>query len=185
MFGLRAKLPVSDEERLWVEEGFRRLSRMLDSSRLQNAPVVLPTDEFFPDVCQPDERGLRAIFHRVSGYMHVDPRRLDLEVIPDSSEMLSMLPAYVYSPKGPAGLHFSASGDAARRFQQYQDDHRRGWWGNRLGHLPEEVFAYALARCAKDRGETPPPWIVHLSTNLKVCFRKSAGWLEREVRPID
>jgi len=23
MFGLRAKLPVSDEERLWVDEGFR------------------------------------------------------------------------------------------------------------------------------------------------------------------
>src|SRR5947209_4215809 len=29
MFGLRPKLPVNDEERLWVDEGFRRLSRML------------------------------------------------------------------------------------------------------------------------------------------------------------
>src|SRR5579863_721358 len=57
---------------------------------------------------------------------------------------------------------------------------RRSRWAG-----PEEVFAYALARFAKDRGEKRPAWIVHLSTNLKVYFRKCAGWLEQDARPID
>lgn len=247
MFGLRAKLPLHDEERLWVDEGFRRLSRMLGSSRLLNAPVVLPTDQFFPDAYEPNERGLTAIFRRVCGYMNVDPRRLDLEVIPDSTELIDMLPAYSYGSEGPAGLHFSASDDerpliavrqsllkdpllavatlahelghvillggghmrhdvedmepitdlvtvylglgiftanAARQFRQFQDDRRQGWSMNHLGYLPEEVFAYALARFAKDRGEIHPPWITHLSTNLKVYFRRCAEWLEQDARPI-
>ncbi len=44
--------------------------------------------------------------------------------------------------------------------------------------------SYALARFAKHRGEIHPPWIAHLSTNLKVYFRRCAEWLEQDARPI-
>jgi len=248
MFGRRPKLPISEKERLWVADGFRRLGRILGSSRLLNAAVVQPTDEFFPDAYESNERGLRILFHRVCGYMDVDPRRVDLELIPDSSDMVDMLPAYGLHDDGPAGLLFSGSeqerpliavkrsllkdpllvvatlahelghvillggghmrhdaedmepmtdlvtvylglgvftSNAARRFRQYQDALRQGWAMNRLGYLPEEVFAYALARFAKDRGEVLPDWNVHLSTNLKVWFRQSAEWLDGETRPIN
>lgn len=83
MFGFGPKLPVTEEERLWVDEGFRRLSKMVGSSRLQNATVVLPTDEFFPDPWEASESGLKALFLRVCGYMGVNPSRVELEIDPD------------------------------------------------------------------------------------------------------
>jgi hypothetical protein len=54
---------------------------------------------------------------------------------------------------------------------------------NRLGYLSEEVFAYALARFAKGRGEVRPDWNVHLSTDLKVWSPKSEEWLDGELVP--
>ena len=83
MFGLRQKLPVTEEERLWVDEGFSRLSRMLGSSRMQNVTVVLPTDEFFPDPWDASEVGLKALFSRVCGYMGVNPSQVELQIDPD------------------------------------------------------------------------------------------------------
>lgn len=249
MFGFRPKLPVSEEERLWVDEGFRRLSRMLGWSRMQNAIVVLPTDEHFPDPWSPTEAGLNSLFRRVCGFMRVNPFQLELALIPDSSELLEMLPSYNQLSDEPAGLHFG-SGDqderpliavrqsllrdplavvatlahelghvillddghlvcdakdmepmtdlvtvylglgvftanAARRFQQYQEDSRQGWSMERLGYLSEPVYAYALARFAKDRGEDSPMWAGYLSTNLKAWFRQSAAWLKMDSRPIE
>lgn len=248
MFGLRPKLPVTEEERLWVDEGFRRLSRMLGSSRIHNARVVLPTDEYFPDPFTPTEAGLEALFRRVCTYMAVPRSHVELAIIPDSSELVEMLPAYSYKPEGPAGLHFGKGSEeehplvavrqgllkdpltvvatlahelghvillggghldrdaedmepmtdlvtvylgfgvfnanAARRFRQFQDDRTHGWSMNRLGYLPEPVFAYALARFAQQRGEEKPPWTSHLSTNLKVWFRQSADWLQKESGPL-
>jgi hypothetical protein len=113
MFGLRPRLPVSEEERLWVDGGFDRLSRLLGPGRMINARVVVPTDEFFPDAYDKRDAGLRALFRRVCGYMGVDPAGVDLEVIPDASEVIEALPAYEYAGEGPAGLHFGAT-DAER-----------------------------------------------------------------------
>jgi hypothetical protein len=248
MFGLRPKLPVTDEERLWVDEGLRRLSRMLGSSRTLNATVVLPTDEHFPDPYTPTEAGLEALFRRVCTYMAVPRSRVELSVIPDSSEVVKVLPAYSYSHESPAGLHFGSTeegelplvavrqsllkdplavvatlahelghvillggghmprdaedmepmtdlvtvylglgiftANASRNFKQFQDDRRQGWSMSRLGYLPEPVFAYALARFAQQPGEEKPPWTSHLSTNLKVWFRQSADWLQKESGPL-
>lgn len=248
MFGLGPKLPVTDEERLWVDEGFHRLSRMLGSSRIHNAKVVLPTDEYFPDPFTPTEAGLEALFRRVCTYMGVPRSHVELAIIPDSSEIVEMLPAYRHKSEGPAGLHFGKhseeehplvavrqrllkdpltvvatlahelghvillggghldpeaedmepmtdlvtvylglgvfNANASRRFQQFQDDRKQGWSMNRLGYLPEPVFAYALARFARERGEEKPAWTSHLSTNLKVWFRQSADWLKKENSPI-
>jgi hypothetical protein len=247
MFGLNPKLPITEEERLWVDDGFRRLSRMLGCSRMQNAIVILPSDEYFPDPWEATEAGLERLFQRVCGYMQVNPAHVDLEIIPDSSELIEMLPTYNRSSNDPAGLHFGESeeecplvavrrsllsdplmvvatlahelghvilldgghmrqdaedmepmtdlvtvylglgiftANAARRFLQFQDDRRYGWSMNRLGYLPEPVFAYALARFAKDRGEDSPEWTAHLSTNLKTWYRHSAVWLKRDSQPI-
>jgi len=85
MFGFGPKLPVTEEERLWVDEGFRRLGKMLGSSRLQNATVVLPTDEFFPDPWDGSESGLKTLFRRVCGYMGVNPGKVELQIDPDST----------------------------------------------------------------------------------------------------
>jgi hypothetical protein len=249
MFGLRPKLPVSEEERLWVDEGFRRLSRMLGWSRMQNATVLLPTDEHFPDPWSPTEAGLNSLFRRVCVAMRVNPAGVELTLLPDSGELLEMLPSYNQLSDEPAGLHFGSGAEeerpliavrqsllrdplavvatlahelghvillddghmgrnaqdmepmtdlvtvylglgvftanSARRFRQYQEDNRQGWSMERLGYLPEPVYAYALARFAKDRGEDSPAWAAYLSTNLKTWFRQSAAWLKMGSRPIE
>jgi hypothetical protein len=242
MFSFRSRLPITEEERVWVDDGFRRLTGMLGSHRLANAAFVLPTDEFFPDHFDKDEPSLRAILRRVCTYMQVDPGRVDLEIIPDSSELMDMLPVYRHSSKDPAGLHFGESRDhraligikqsllqdplcliatlahelahvillddghmarevpdmepmtdlatvflglgiftanSARRFVQFQDDRRQGWSMSHSGYLPEPVYAYALARFARERNETNHGWLVHLNTNVKTWFRQSAVWLEK------
>jgi hypothetical protein len=248
MFGFRPRLPIAEEERLWVDEGLRRLSRMLGASRMQNAKVVLPTDEFFPDPYAPNEAGVEALFCRICGYMGVPRSHVELAIIPDTSELVEMLPEHSYQPDGPAGLHYGKrcegehplvavrasllkdpltvvatlahelghvilldggrldrddedmepltdlatvylgmgvfTANAARRFLQFQQDRRQGWSMSRLGYLPEDVYAYALARFAQERGEIDPAWTAHLSTNLKTWFRQSSKWMRNEYMPI-
>jgi hypothetical protein len=112
MFGLAPKLPVTEEERLWVDEGFRRLNRMLGSSRMKNATVVLPTDEFFPDPWDRSEAALNPLFHRVCQYMDVNPSEVELSIIPDTSDLLEVLPAYRSGGDNhPAGLHFAGTSE--------------------------------------------------------------------------
>ena len=68
--------------------------------------------------------------------------------------------------------------NSAARLLQWQNERRQGWSMNRLGYLPEEIYGYALARFAHQRGERRPQWIEHLSTNVRSYFKKSAAWLE-------
>jgi hypothetical protein len=49
MLGFSPKLPVSHEQRLWTNEGFSRLERLLGRRRMLEAKVVEPTAEDFPD----------------------------------------------------------------------------------------------------------------------------------------
>jgi hypothetical protein len=101
---------------------------------------------------------------------HLDPDTEDMEPMTDL--------VTVYLGFGV----FTAN--AARRFQQFQDDRKQGWSMSRLGYLPEPVYAYALARFAQQRGEVKPTWTAHLSTNLKAWFRESTNWLQNDNLPI-
>jgi hypothetical protein len=241
MFGFRPKLPVTEEERSWVDKGFSRLKSMLGAKRILGCTVIEPTDRFFPDPWDGSEAGLEGIFSRVCGYMHVERSSVDLEIIPDSSELMEALPEYHLRSNHPAGLHFGQSEDekpligirqsllkdpatavatvahelghvilldgghlsrdveemepmtdlvtvylglgiftanACCRFTKFRDERREGWSFSRHGYLPEEVYGYALAVFAKERGENTPSWASHLSTNVRTYFRKSAAWLE-------
>jgi hypothetical protein len=245
MFGFKPRLPVTEEERLWVDGGFRSLKRLIGEKRLLECDLIEPTDLYFPDPYDGSEVALQAIFNRVCDYMKVDGSKVDLEVIPDTSELRELLPSYSLRSNDPAGLHFGQdsgekpligvrksllkdpltvvatiahelghvilldgellsreaedmepmtdlvtvylglgifNANASRRFHKYQDDRKEGWSMHRLGYLPEEVFGYALALFAKERGESDPPWISHLSTNLKAYFKQSAAWLAKDNR---
>jgi hypothetical protein len=245
MFGFRPKLPVNEEERLWVDGGFARIKRMLGAKRMLECEIVEPTDEFFPDSYDGSAPGLEGIFCRVCEYMRVERSRVDLEIIPDSSEIRRVLQHYSLHSDGPAGLHFAESADekpligvkqslledpllvvatvahelghvillddghlsrdvedmerltdlvtvylglgiftanASNRFRKFRDERYEGWSVNRLGYLSEEVYGYALAVFAKERGEAGPAWTAHLSTNVRTYFRRSAAWLESSSR---
>ncbi|HUB52047.1 MAG TPA: hypothetical protein VL986_07865 [Terracidiphilus sp.] len=218
------------------------LKRLVGEKRLLECDVIEPTDEYFPDPYDGSEVALRAIFSRLCAYMQVDAGKVDLEVIPNGSEIRELLPTYNFRSNDPAGLHFGENegekpligvrksllkdpltvvatiahelghvilldggllsrdkedmepmtdlitvylgfgifnANASRRFHKYRNDRVEGWSMSRLGYLPEVVFAYALAIFAKERGESDPPWISYLSTNLKTYFKQSATWLAR------
>jgi hypothetical protein len=251
MFGFSPKLPVSDEDQRWVDEGFRRLEKLLGRHRMLDAEVVLPAAEYFPDPYDKTPEAAEKLFRRVCAYMRVDHNRIELEIFSDETEELgNLLPAWRGKSGGPAGLYvhdhatdgegegndtrmvvairatqlkdplslvatvahelghvillggrlldfktqehepltdlltvflglgiFTAN--SAGRFTQFQEDRRQGWSMHRLGYLPEEVYGYALARFARERGEDKPVWIKHLSTNVRVYFRRSRDWLAK------
>jgi hypothetical protein len=105
VFGFSAKLPLDEEERQWVDEGFRRLEKMLGHTRLLEAKVILPTPEYFPDAYDHTDAGADALFQRVCGYMHVDRSGIQLEVFPDETEELrSILPYWRGDSGGCAGF---------------------------------------------------------------------------------
>jgi hypothetical protein len=244
MFGIRPKLPLSEEDRLWVDHGFERLSKMLGRRRLLEAHIVLPDANHFPDPYDKSEAAADKMFCRICDYMQVDRSQIDLEVFADeTSELRQLMPywsggigkcaAGIYmhpedtTKKMVVALRHSQMDDplsvvatlahelghvillggglidpeakdmepmtdlvtvflgfgifnanCAIRFKQWQDNRKQGWSMQHLGYLPEEIYGYALARFARERGERRPEWTKHLSTNVRSYFRKSAEWLE-------
>jgi hypothetical protein len=49
----------------------------------------------------------------------------------------------------------------------------------RQGYLPEEVYGYALAKFAAERGDEKAEWAKHLSTNVRAYFKRSRTWLKK------
>jgi hypothetical protein len=252
MLGFSPKLPVSDEDRQWVDEGFRRLEKLVGRRRMLEAKVVLPSAEDFPDPYDGTPAAAEMLFCRLCTYMQVKRSSVELEVFPDETEQLrEILPywrgdgakraagLYAHHPKGdgneeerseakcmvvairstqlkdPLSLvatvahelgHVILLGgglldpktpdhepmtdlltvflglgiftaNSAGRFKQYQDDRRQGWSMQRLGYLPEEVYGYALAKFAAERGEQKSEWVRSLSTNVRAYFKQSRTWL--------
>lgn len=108
MFNFRAKLPISDEDRQWVENGFDRLDRVLGRKRLLEASIVLPDAEHFPDPYDKSEAAVERMFCRICAYMQVDRGQIDLEIFPDETSELSKLMPYWSGGTGSscAGLYF-------------------------------------------------------------------------------
>jgi len=68
--------------------------------------------------------------------------------------------------------------NSAFQFKQFSNDQTQGWSVNRQGYLSEELFGYALARFAFERGEMNPPWVKYLATNIRAYFKRSLAWLK-------
>jgi hypothetical protein len=79
MFGFPPKLPINDEERQRVDEGFQRLEKMLGRRRMLEAQVILPTAEHFPDPYD------NQLLDRVCTYS-VWTEVIELEIFPDETE---------------------------------------------------------------------------------------------------
>jgi hypothetical protein len=258
MFGLTPKLPVNDQERVWVNLGFQRLERMLGRDRMVNSQVILPTPAFFPDPYDETAQALDSMFARVCDYMKVNRGGIDLEILSDETgELRKLLPQWRARDHGAAGLYVPPPEDVAElesgqavdveittktvvcvhasqlknplalvatlahelghvillggglmkrdvpdmepmtdlltvflglgifransafQFKQWQDDRRQGWSIQRQSYLSEEIYGYALARYAVERGEDKPDWIKFLSTNLRSYYKRSRGWLAK------
>ncbi len=110
MFGFSAKLPISEEECRWVNNGFRRLEKSLGRRRMLEAKVVEPTAEDFPDRYDKSPEAVEHLFTRVCAYMQVDRRSIELRIFPDETDELREMLPHWSSDGGPraAGLYLHA-----------------------------------------------------------------------------
>jgi hypothetical protein len=109
------------------------------------------------------------IAHELGHLILIGDGHLD-RTTPDHEPMTDLLTVFL-------GLGIFTSNSAAR-FKHH--DHGGGWhsWSmRRLGYLTQEIYGYALAKFAADRGEIKPDWTRHLSINVRTYFKRSSVWL--------
>ena len=109
--------------------------------------------------------------HELGHVILLGGRLLDPVATSDHEPMTDLLTVFL-------GLGIFTANSAAR-FKQYQDERRQGWSMKRLGYLPEQLYGYALAKFAMERGEGKPVWAKHLCTNVRSYFKQSQRWLQK------
>ncbi len=72
--------PLDSAAKQWVEERLWWLSDQFGGNVFLQRPVILPTDEFFPDLVDDSDESVRALFARVCRYMDVDSDLFDLQI---------------------------------------------------------------------------------------------------------
>lgn len=87
----RPKCPVSADAKLWIERRMAWLVEQFGWKRMLDAPVVVPSGEFFPDEYDGSSRALRAMLDRLCDYMGVDCTRVGLDFYHDPQGAASHL----------------------------------------------------------------------------------------------
>ncbi len=142
MFGFSPKLPISEEDRQWVNEGFNRLEKLLGRRRMLDARVITPTAEDFPDPYDKTTEAAEELFCRVCGYMNVDRREIEFEIFSDETEALkAILPHWSGSTgKRAAGLYIHAMEE---RSSEESDDRRQAVVAIRSSQLKDPLALVA------------------------------------------
>jgi hypothetical protein len=92
MFGwFQPTCPCDPAAKQWVEDRLRWLSEQFGLHILLERPIILPTDEFFPDPYDGSPKAARRLFHRVCEYMGVDRDAVEVKFFHDNSGPLHRL----------------------------------------------------------------------------------------------
>jgi hypothetical protein len=107
LFRRRAILPISELQRLWVDEGLSRLDKLMGDAMLE-VSVILPEDRYFPETFKPTLTGARVLANRVADYMRVSEDAFELHVYADGEdEWKETLPLWSGQTQDAGGLFFS------------------------------------------------------------------------------
>ena len=107
MFGFSVKLPVNEEDRLWVDDGFVRLERILGRERMLNAEAVLPEERFFPDVYEGSKQSVTTMAARIAAYLGVPSTAFSIEIFAENEEAWRQtIPERSEKTSDAAGLYF-------------------------------------------------------------------------------
>ena len=71
------------------------------------------------------------------------------------------------------------TGNSVFTFRQWTDSFSQGWQVERRGYMTEEMFGYALALFAWQRGEHHPAWSEYLQGNVGAYFKSGHKYLEK------
>ena len=86
MFGwFRPICPCDPAAKPWVEDRLRWLTGQFGLHVLLEAPVILPTEEFFPDPWDGSPKAAQRMFRRICEYMGVDSDSVELPKLTTTS----------------------------------------------------------------------------------------------------
>lgn len=86
MFGwFQPTCPCDPVAKYWVEDRLQWLTKQFGLHTLLEAPVVLPTDEFFPDPWDGTAGAVQRMFERVCQYMAVDADDVEMQLFTDTT----------------------------------------------------------------------------------------------------
>ena len=107
MFGLnKPKLPVTLEQKRWIDDSFQRLAAILGANRLLQATVVLPTPQHFPDPYDCSEIALQCMFERIAAQMQLIPADIDVQLFASADKVThDLVPFPSGTTSGAAGLY--------------------------------------------------------------------------------
>jgi hypothetical protein len=106
MFGwFHPSCPCDAAAKPWVEDRLRWLTGQFGLHVLLERPVILPTEQFFPDPWDASPKAVRAMFQRVCEYMDVDRKCVELRLFDEKPNPLAGLD----SASGIAGGTWSGS----------------------------------------------------------------------------
>jgi hypothetical protein len=72
--------PLDLAEKTWTEKRMRWLADQFGIDRMLEADVILPTEQYFPDLYNATAADARRMMDRVCGYMRIEPSTLKFEV---------------------------------------------------------------------------------------------------------
>jgi len=83
MFGFSKKLPLTDKERLWIEESLLWLLKEFGTDFFLKQQLVLPEARFFPEKFTGSEECVRNLVNRICQFMDVDTNHVEVEFFSD------------------------------------------------------------------------------------------------------
>jgi hypothetical protein len=101
----RPSCPCDPSAKAWIEERLEWLHEEFPHSAFTGRPIILPTQEFFPDDYNGSKKAARIMLDRVCGYMDVPPEQVALKffkaqgnlgLVNDRGEAITNAPAGTY-----------------------------------------------------------------------------------------
>ena len=105
MFSRKPQLPVSPEQQEWIEKSFVFLTELFGEEWIRNAPLVLPSEKFFPKKWEATEAWASFAFDRVCELMKVHRERVELHFVPAQWVKLPQTSVQVGPMADAAGLY--------------------------------------------------------------------------------
>ncbi len=115
MFFSKPKLPVTEDERAWVDESLDEMTRLFGDG-ISAKPIVLPNIDFFPRDHEPTEDWGAFVFEQVCDLMGVSRNRISLKFIDEidvSKELAKSLPSSRYGSPDTDGVWIAPKADGA------------------------------------------------------------------------
>ncbi len=101
----RPTCPVDPNAKRWIEVRLGWLNGQFAQNAFINKPVILPTNEFFPDEYDGSQSAAWAVLKRVCGYMDVDYARVTLQFFQNKRDLYLENGSGQAVPVGAAGTY--------------------------------------------------------------------------------